>query len=104
MTIREYCALRMRLARRVGITVGVAALLSLSAYQTWGAVKFNTWFGVAAIVLLIFAVMLPIMWLTRCPRCDHSLSKVVGGSETEGLPYIDACPYCGVSLDQPMQP
>jgi len=59
--------------------------------------------GIGAAALLIACVMSAVLLRTKCPRCGFSLRKVIsrGGSPT--LPKLDACPHCGVSLDEPME-
>jgi hypothetical protein len=102
MTIREYCALRMRLARRIAIPLGVIFLLGSAAFQVLAKVRINSWYLAGVAGLIIACVMLPIFRWTRCPCCGQSLSKVVASSGNGRLPQLDACPHCGVSLDQPM--
>jgi hypothetical protein len=48
MTIREYCAARMRLARKIAVPLGVVFIVLCSAYQVTAKVAINLWYIAAA--------------------------------------------------------
>jgi hypothetical protein len=103
MTIWEYYARRMRLARRIAIPLGVIFLVGSAVFQVLAKVRINSWYLAGAAGLIIVWVMLPILRSTRCPRCGQSLSKVVASAGNGRLPQLDACSHCGVSLDEQMR-
>jgi hypothetical protein len=103
MTIREYCAHRSRLARKIAILVGVSWMLGWSAFQVLAKMTINSWYVAGTAALLIACVMNVVLQRTKCPRCGFSLRKVVAQAASSTLPRVDACPHCGVSLDEPTE-
>jgi hypothetical protein len=59
MTIWEYYARRMRLARRIAIPLGVIFLVGSAVFQVLAKVRINSWYLAGAAGLIIVWVMLP---------------------------------------------
>jgi hypothetical protein len=102
MTIREYCAQRARLARKIAVSLGVAFMVSCVVYDVFAKAKLNSWYVAGGAALLVIGVLSVGLRGIRCPRCGFSLRKVAANEMTPTLPKLNDCPRCGVSLDEPM--
>jgi hypothetical protein len=91
------------LARRIAIPLGVAFLILCSGYQVAAKVTITDWYVVGVAVLLVAGAMITVFARTKCPRCRLSLRKVVAQEGSPTLRKLDACPHCGVSLDEAME-
>jgi hypothetical protein len=101
MTIREYARGQGRLIRMITLFSIILLLIlgfSIRPYMERDEPLF--WLMVAMIPFVVISIA--IGWATRCPRCKRSLSTVVD-SMVYGFGDDDVCPYCGVSLDEPME-
>ena len=103
MTIREFMGRKRKRFVYLGIASWLGALialfLSVSAGRfVWLFLPFFAGFGIA---------ILGTMFLLKCPRCGGSLGRGNVPFQGTGVGIrrpINFCPYCGVSLDEPMQP
>jgi len=57
-------------------------------------------------VVVVIAAVIYLSFFIRCPRCRGNIGILnVSVSKTVRLlPPISFCPYCGVSLDEPLVP
>lgn len=105
MTIREYIKRRVRLA--MGIGIGSWVLLAIVGPLGAGG------YPLVQSLLPLFAIIgatgfggaiISIMFI-RCPKCRASLGQTVAMPTAIRLSgrQINFCPYCGVSLDEPME-
>ena len=61
---------------------------------------------VAGLIMLpLFAALVFAMYsLPRCPRCRSSIELVMSLHPNRWFKPIHVCPYCGVHLDEPVEP
>lgn len=61
---------------------------------------------VAGLIMLpLFAALVFAMYsLPRCPRCRSSIELVMSLHPNRWFKPIHFCPYCGVHLDEPVEP
>jgi hypothetical protein len=100
MIIRDY--IKRRVWACMAVAVGGWLLVPLSAAALGD--KPNPLFMMAGPVLFGGAI-LAMYWAVRCPKCKARLAQTVGmatafqwGSRAK----VNFCPYCGVSLDEPV--
>jgi hypothetical protein len=101
MTIREYARGQGRIIRIITILwiiIGLITGFTLRPYMEREELRF--WLMVEMIPFLVIPIA--IGWATRCPRCKRSLSTVVYAM-VHGWGDPDVRPYCGVSLDEPVE-
>jgi hypothetical protein len=100
MTIREYARGQGRLSRMITlfwIILGLIAAFALGLYMDCEELRF--WLMIEGIPFVVIPIA--ISWATKCPRCKGSLMTVVD-SWRYSRGGLDACPNCGVSLDEQM--
>jgi hypothetical protein len=100
MTIREYARGQGRLIRMITlfwIILGLITGFALRPYMEREELRF--WLMVEAIPFVVIPIA--ISWATKCPRCKRNLTTVVD-SWRYSRSGPDACPNCGVSLDEQM--
>jgi hypothetical protein len=92
MTIRDHL-------RRRGRIWWSAFLLSLL-----GLILFGPQSNIVAIVMFIvlFGCIVTQFWLFKCPKCSKHFNPSLNVSKHRVFEPINYCPYCGVSLDEPM--
>ena len=96
MTIRE------RMQRRVRRTVFYCGVIAVGGAA--GLVHYPLRWGIGLLVawwLISLAIIVGVMWRTRCPVCNTVLGAKTR-SITKDKPTLDNCPHCGVNFDQPM--
>lgn len=101
-SIRDY------LKRRVRWTMGVGFLgwlLVLSPGMTKGRTP-PIAIGTAALGMLLFLASLGSMLFVRCPRCRGRIGQSIAWQVAFYWigRRVNYCPYCGVHLDEPLQP
>jgi hypothetical protein len=98
MTVREYVEKRKTLIGRVQLMWGVVMVSSSPALTKLPLVILAMFFLIWLAVMITIAPMMRLM--LRCPRCHGVLLQPVFRRMT---PTPDICPYCGMSLDKPME-
>ena len=100
MTIREYAQGQGRLIRLFTVLwIILLLILGFSIRPYVEREDLRLW--ILAAMIPLFVITTAIAWAVRCPRCKRSLSTVVYAM-VHGWGDPDACPYCGVSLDEQM--
>ena len=101
MTIREYIKGRALLVRYLSFGWIVFPVVPILAFPERAKTSWIAWLAIGYVVMA--AVRYAIAWQTKCPRCGTSLFRITmgiaGGSFVKSA---DACPHCGVSVDEPM--
>jgi hypothetical protein len=100
MTIREYArgqGVIIRIIILLQIVIGLITGFALGPYMERKELHF--WLMVEAIPFVVLPIA--ISWTTKCPLCKGSLMTVVD-SWRYSRRGPDACPNCGVSLDEQM--
>jgi hypothetical protein len=103
MTIRQI--LRKRFWSIFSMLITLCGLIVLSSV----ALLKLRWFGVAVAVLFLPPLILGFafsLFLLRCPRCKANLSSLIGyfGPLAFMAKPVNYCPFCGVSVDEPLEP
>jgi len=103
MTIREYVQRRGRLAYKVTFWSMLGAMFGLVPWTTISketAPDVKIAVPVAAL-LVVFPVM-EYLRRSKCPRCAGDLSRLASRAKSQQPLNANACPHCGVNLDEPM--
>jgi hypothetical protein len=100
-TIRDYIKRRVRWL----FAVGILGWLILPASQLlWPAEK--SALPLAAVGMIVFfGAILALNYFVKCPRCRANLGRTIAMPLALSFgsgPKINFCPYCGVSLDEPV--
>jgi hypothetical protein len=100
MTIRDYIRAR---ARPFFALAFVAIALFVFAQLANIDPSFRRVLFFAA--LGIYLVAWYRLYATKCPRCNNRLNNIASqvGLSRGGRPVAKLCPYCGVSLDEPLE-
>jgi hypothetical protein len=100
-TIRDYIKRRVRWSFAIAILSWLFIPLTMGASRH-GAPAWLPFFG-----LLGFAgAILALQFFVRCPRCSARIGQTIGmavGLSFGSARRVNFCPYCGVSLDTPLQ-
>jgi hypothetical protein len=104
MTTREYIKRRVRIA--LGIGIGSWVLVAIvGPFGAGGNRLVQSLLPLFAVIGAIGfgGAIISIMFI-RCPKCRASLGQTVAVPTAMRLSgrQINFCPYCGVSLDEPM--
>jgi hypothetical protein len=95
MTIREKMQRRVRKTSLYTAVVIVGGAAGMVHYPLRLMVAILVGWG-----LISIAIIMGVMWRTRCPMCDTVL-----GANTRAItkekPTLDQCPHCGVNFDEP---
>jgi hypothetical protein len=98
-TIRSYIKRRVRIAFAVAFVAWLSFPLS-------GAANHGRAQPVVFIVsgAIFVGVILYLTWFVRCPRCSANLGQTVAMplAFSWGQRQMKYCPYCAVSLDEPV--
>ena len=97
MTIRE------RMQRRVRSTVLYCGVIGVGGAA--GLVHYPLSWMIGLLVawgLVSLAIIMGVMWRTRCPECNTVLGAKTR-SITKEKATRDNCPHCGANFGQPMQ-
>jgi hypothetical protein len=100
-TIRDYIKRRVRLA----FAAAFAAWLSIPLFVFANKGKEPIPVVLVAVAIpVFFGVILYMTWFLRCPRCRANLGQTVAVpiAFRWGRRKMNFCPYCGVSLDEPV--
>jgi hypothetical protein len=105
VTIREYIKRRVRLA----MGIGIGSWVLLAVVGPLGAGGYRLVQSMLPFFAIIGAIgfggaIISIMFI-RCPKCRASLGQTVAMPTAMRLSgrQVNFCPYCGVSLDEPME-
>jgi hypothetical protein len=100
-TIRGYIKARVRWLFAVGILGWLAFPLSQFVRRSEPVGAALPVFG----MLVFMGAILALNWAIKCPRCRANLGRTIAmplGLSWGSGPQINFCPYCGVSLDEPL--
>jgi hypothetical protein len=97
-TIRDFVKRRVRWF----MAIGFLAWVSIPAWMSITRDRGQPYVPFAAMAVFALAA-LGMQFFVRCPRCKVRLGQIgvqVGISFLK--PTVNFCPYCGVSLDEPL--
>ncbi|HEY3852451.1 MAG TPA: hypothetical protein VGL87_15860 [Steroidobacteraceae bacterium] len=100
MTIRDYIKRRVRW----GFGIGVASwlVIAISGPMGFGGPKLGY---LPVIGVFGFMGAIASFLFIRCPKCSARLGQTIAMPAAFRLfgPQVKYCPYCGVSLDEPIE-
>jgi hypothetical protein len=105
MTIREYIARRVKLARYfAAVWFFVLMLLAFTVFPALLSKNGTGWMVLGLMPMTVVFYLIG-RW-TICPRCQGSLSMMTINAFVpwHGGSMPDKCPHCAVSLDEPVKP
>jgi hypothetical protein len=100
-TIRDY--IKRRVQWGFGIAFASWLFLAITASFSGPRPGFLPFFGILGFMGAIVSFL-----FIRCPKCGARLGQTIaiqtGMRLTRWSPKVKYCPFCGVSLDEPMPP
>jgi hypothetical protein len=95
-TIRDYLKRRVWRCMAVGIGGWLLVATSMGSHIDHPIISILG-------VLMFAGAILALQLMTKCPRCSARLGQIAMGLGVPWLkPQANFCPYCGVSLDEPI--